>query len=268
MGDFTGLIETEESRQWLADTARAYAAPASPIEYPQEFDPRGIIRVEFQRQRNSCVGHAASSNGEICAYLDSGGELQIQFSRWGSYIWAQQATGLDGVDEGAEIRGAIKASVEKGFCPEDIWPYPDDREQYSASEPNAARLAAAPYRLMQHTAIRSYDDGFEWSNQGRGGLLIGVNWTPGLRDNTGDVTLADAKGRVIGRHAMFIWGWTADGRMYLGNSHSERWGQRGWRLVRPEVIDYWCQRAEVHGMSDLKDVVVSRPVIADLGEGM
>lgn len=265
---FTGLIRNEEDRRWLLGAERSFGGTANKLAYPLEFDPRPIIRVENQGNRNSCVGHGASSCGEACAYLDSGGTLRPQFSRWGSYIWSQQMGGLAGRDQGATISGAVKAAVQIGFCPEDMWPYPPANARYSQQVPAGALAAAAPYQLLAHTVIDGYERGFEWINQGKGPLLIGVDWTDGLSSNTGDVTLSDVRGRSLGGHCMFIWGWLPDGRLWLGNSHSEGWGQQGWRPVRPEVLDYWSQRGEVYGMSDLKDVTQSRPVIVDLGEGM
>lgn len=265
---FSGLIRNDEDRRWLANNGRKFGGSYQSLDYPKELDPRPIVRVEDQGNRNSCVGHGLSSCGEICAWIDSGGVLEIEFSRWGAYIWSQQMGGMAGRDNGATISGAIKAAAEIGFCPESLWPYPPSNAGYSTKEPAGVRQAAAPYLLMAHTNPNNYAQGFEWINQGKGPLLIGVDWTQGLANNTGDVTLADVRGRSLGGHCMFLWGWDADGLLYLGNSHTEGWGQRGWRKVRPEVVDYWCQRGDVYAMSDLKDVKESRAIIVDPGEGM
>lgn len=270
---FSGLIRDELSRQWMADNAKVFGGTAKRLEYPPEFDPRGIIRTENQSERNSCVGHGYSSCGEACGWLDSGGEFKRQFSRWGCYIWAQSLSGPRpgvtwlGRDQGAGVDGAVKAAVKYGFCPEELWPYPPDNKGYSTAVPSGAVEAAAPFQLQLHTNIRSYDQGFEWMNQGKGPLLIGIDWTMGLRNNTGDITLADTRTRLIGGHCVFLWGWTADGRIWMGNSHSAGWGQKGWRPVRPEVVNLWAQQGDVWGMSDLKDVTQSRPVVCDYGEG-
>lgn len=265
---FSGLVRTIADKQWLQEHGRTFQGSANLLAYPEFFDPRDIIRCENQEIRNSCVGHGLSSCGEINAYLDSGGKLRIQFSRWGAYIWSQMMGGMVGRDSGATISGAIQAAVKYGFCPEDLWPYPAPNERYSDRVPRGAAEAAAPYQLLGHTPISGYAQGFEWMNQGKGGLLLGVDWTSGLANNTGDVTLADARGRSMGGHCFFLWGWLADGRLWMGNSHSRSWGQNGWRPVRPEVVDYWAQRGEIYGTTDLKDVTDSRPVIADFGEGM
>lgn len=262
---FTGLVRSDESRQWMLDNAVRLLGAAQNLEFPKELDPRGIIRVENQLSFSSCVGHGLSSSGEACAWIDSGGTLKPQFSRWGAYIWAQTESGLLGRDQGAMISGAVKAGTRYGFCPEELWPYPS---RYTTAVPSGAVAAAAPYQLVSHSVVNGYDDGFAWMNQGKGPLLIGVNWTSGLANNTGDVTLADAKGRTLGGHCMFLWGWLPDGRLWLGNSHGKGWGQEGWRPVRPEVVTYWAQTQEVYGLSDLKDVTQARPIIVDAGEGM
>lgn len=266
---FSGLIRNSTEREFLANSGRAFGGTTEMLAYPPELDPRKIIRVENQRNRNSCVGHGMSSCGEICYYLDSGAkEPPPQFSRWGCYILAQTESGFLGRDQGAGVGGAVKASVKYGFPPEANWPYPADSVRYSSKIPDGALAAANPFQLLQHVNIDSYDQGFEYINQGKGGLIIGIDWTTGLANGTGDITLADLNTKKIGGHCVFLWGYLADGRLWMGNSHSEGWGQSGWRPVRPEVVDRWAKQEEVYGMSDLKDVKDSRPVLADFGEGM
>lgn len=265
---FSGLIRTPEDREWLKSNSRKLLSAAAAIEYPPEFDPRSIIRVEDQGPRNSCVGHGLSSCGEVCAYLDSGGELRPQFSRWGCYILAQQEGGMAGRDVGATISGAVRAAVKYGFPTDQSWPYPATNERYTSRIPSGAIDTGKPTQLLGHSVIKSYADGFAWMNQGKGPLLIGVDWTSGLASGTGDVTLADLRTKSLGGHCMFIWGWMTDGRLWLGNSHGVGWGQQGWRPIRPEVLEHWASREEVYGLSDLKDITVNRPVVCDFGEGM
>jgi hypothetical protein len=267
---FSGMIRTELGQQWLADNARAFGGTTNRLTYAEEFDPRPIIRKEDQRRRNSCVGNGVSSCGEMCAWLDSGGELKVQFSRWGMYILAQTLSGPRpgktwlGADQGAGVDGAIKAAVKWGFPLESAWAYPADNERYSTKIPDGALETGEPFKLQQHAAIRSYDEGFEWVTQGKGALLIGIDWTTGLDTATGDIRMSELKTRVIGGHCEFIAGWDKDGKMWVGNSHLNR----EWRKAPPEVIDYWAKRGEVYGLSDLKDVKASRIVVpADYGIG-
>jgi hypothetical protein len=262
----SGLIRTEEDRQWMKDNAAHIFAAGPTIDHPEEFDPRGIIRTENQSRLSSCVGHGFSTAGEGCAWIDSGGELKIQFSRWGTYIWAQQASGMGGRDNGAQISGGVKACSQWGYCPEELWPYPD---HYTMNEPAGAKEAAAPYGVQNHVVIKGYDDGLQFMQNGKGVIVVGVDWMPGLANNKGDVTVADVRnGRSMGGHCMAVWGWTKDGRVPLINSHGTQWGNQGFRNMVPEAFDYWCKNAEVYGITDLRDVNVTRPVIADAGEGM
>lgn len=263
-----GWRRDAEDRDYLAASARPYATPARKQTPLKSFSARGIIRTEQQRRRNSCVGHGLSSCGEACAYLDSGGKLKLQFSRWGCYIWAQQAGGLAGRDQGATITGAIKAAQDKGFPPEEIWPYPADSERYSTREPAGAAAAARPFRALKQSPIRSYQDALDWMQQGLGPLLLGIDWTNGLANNRGEITLADIRGGSLGGHCVFIWGWDADGLLDLGNSHGPEWGENGWRKTRPEVVDTWTARGDVYGLSDLESIDEPREVVPDIGEGM
>jgi len=265
---FSGLVRSPADREWLMANGRLMGATREKQAYAPEFDPRQIIRCENQSVRNSCVGHGLSSCGEVCAFIDSGGTMRPQFSRWGAYIWSQRATGMNGRDNGAMISGAVKAGTSIGFCDESVWPYPADNERYSDRVPTGAAESAEPNQILEHVVINGYADGFEFINQGKGGLLVGADWTAELANNTGDVTLAEVRGRAMGGHCFFLWGWMTDGRLWMGNSHSKSWGQQGWRPVRPEVVDYWAQQGEVYGLSDFKDITDSRPVICDFGEGM
>lgn len=262
---FSGLVRTEADREWMATEGRAYAAPAAPLEYPPEFDPRPFLRVEDQRNRNSCVGNSLASVGEGCGQIDSGFQFPTQFSRWGAYIWSQQLGGMGGRDNGAPISGGVRAATEFGFCPEDVWQYPTDNERYSMNEPAGAKAAAAPYKLMRHTPISNYEQGFSWINQGIGLLWLGSDWTVGMANNKGTITMSDLRSSVRGGHAYYMWGYDKDGLLLVWNSHSLAWGDRGCRKITPEGVDYLAKRGEMHGMSDLKDVTQSRPVVCDYG---
>lgn len=265
---FSGLVRTEESREFMATRGLPYQSPTRSLDFPPSFDPRPFVRIEDQRNRNSCVGNSLSSVGEACGQIDSGFKFDKQFSRWGAYIWAQQLGGMGGRDNGAMISGGVRTATEIGFVEESLWPYPADNERYSTREPAGAREAAAPFQMLDHTLIQSYDQGFEWMNQGRGPLWVGADWTTGLANNKGMITLSDLRSRVIGGHAYYFWGWDESGNWRLWNSHSVAWGDRGCRLIAPDAADYVCRRGEVYGMTDLKDVKISRPMFVDLGEGM
>lgn len=265
---FSGLIRTEEDREWLAEKSIAYSAPSRKLEYPPEFDARPFVRVEDQRNRNSCVGNSLTSVGEACGQIDSGFKFTKQFSRWASYIWAQKLGGMGGRDNGATISGGVRAATEIGFCEESLWPYPSDNQPYSPKEPAGAREAASPYRVVGCVRINSYDAGFEFMNQGRGALWIGSDWTAGLANNTGPVRVSDLQSRVIGGHAYYFWGWNRDGMWQLWNSHSLQWGDRGCREITPEAADLLARRGELYGMTDLRDVSDTRSMICDFGDGL
>jgi len=270
---FSGLNQTEAAFEWMIDNARPLAATANKLSFPEEFDPRPFVRIEDQGQRNSCVGNGLSSCGEICGWIDSGGTFNTQFSRWGAYIWSQSLSGPRpgvlwlGKDQGAGVDGAIRAATQIGFCPEELWPYPSPNAAYSTRVPAGAKEAADPYKLQGHSMPLTYEACFDWITQGKGPLLIGINWTAGLLDNRGDVTMRDLRTRSIGGHCVFLWGWRKNGSLPLGNSYTAGWGQQGWRDVVPEVVDYWARNRNIYAMTDLRDVSQSRPIMADFGEG-
>ncbi len=274
---FLGYDKKADDVDFLQNGGRTFAACAAADRVPvaPKLDPRQVMPPVNQGKRNSCVGNAKARAGRVCWYLDRGcrlDELGEPFSRWASYIWAQQFSGYLGKDQGAGVSGAIKASQQIGFCPESDCPYPSPTDRYFSKLPPACVPNAAPFKLQKHTPLKSYDQCYEWITQGKGPVLIGVDWTTGLLGlgSPGDLTLAVARsGKFIGGHAVTLWGWDGD-RIALNNSHGGDWGDGGVAWVRPEVIDYWYTRGgEFHGMSDLAVPNIGREVvIADAGEGM
>lgn len=248
-----GYRKADEDLSALEATEKPMAAMA--FAAPESVDHSGWLKVEHQGSLSSCTGNAESSVFEVCNYIKTAGGI-VQVSRWFAYIQAQKASGFFGSDQGASIDGSRRAAENVGNCLEPTLPYP---KQYVTTIPAAAITEAADHQLLSHVVLRSYSEDFNFIASGQGAIIIGVDWTTGMRACTGIMELSTLKGGMLGGHAMAIVGYTkrkaADGRNYLHlvNSHGTTWGNKGWAEVAPAVIDLWHQRREVMiGFSDLE----------------
>lgn len=225
---------------------RAFAAP-------REVDHRGWLTVENQRNMGSCAGHARSTCGEICNWLDSGGQV-IQLSRMFSYLTAQRVSGITG-DSGATIEGAIEAAKKYGECLESTFPYPS---QYTSQIPQSAFTEAAAHKLLNHSSLSTYDEVFAWLASGVGPVFLGILWTSSFSD--AGATVEQFSGQELGGHAIAFTGYTQrkqGSRNYiiLSNSHGKEWGAQGHTEVAPSVIDALMrhQFTVMIGVSDLEE---------------
>jgi hypothetical protein len=173
-----------------------------------------------------------------------------------SYITAQKRSGLLGRDVGATITGAVQSSMADGECLEETFPYTGT---YSTAIPPAAASEASGHRIVKHSVMRSYADVFNWIASGQGVVIIGVRWTAACAESGG--VIEDAGSRGGGGHSVLLCGYpnrrASDGRKYIDmlNSHGTGWGDKGWSLVAPRVIEQWLddRYSELIGVSDIHE---------------
>jgi hypothetical protein len=221
---------------------------------PPEMDPRPWHRIENQGPMGSCQGHALSSVCEM-AYHIATNEV-IQFSPLFAYLATQKIDGLLGRDVGSTISGGLRCAREYGVCPLDVLPYPRP-VRYEPRIPPEAFAAAAPFKIRSHAVCRSYDDVFAFLASGLGGVEAGISWGSAMTPNRAGVIESFRPGG--GGHAVCFLGYSrredAAGRRYLwlANSWSEEWGERGWAEVAPRAVDQMCQHPStvMIGLSDL-----------------
>ncbi len=260
-----GWLRDSEDRDYLRNQGLPFQVAPFLFGVPEEFDTRPIIAVENQANTSSCVGHAASSCMEGCAWIAArlaGDQPPEQFSRWFAYLAAQRQGGMLGSDNGATISGAAEAMKLVGCCRESTLPFPG---RYVKTIPAAAAQEAGQFKARSHTSHGGYQQVFDFMAGGFGGTVIGIAWTSRLVNSSGVVEVNDVKGNG-GGHALLLWGWSkrvdAQGRHYvwLHNSHGKGWGNGGRAEVSPEAIDYWgrSRNNELIGLSDLSGFDVPR----------
>lgn len=221
---------------------------------PLEIDPRPWHRIENQGAMGSCQGHALSSVCEM-AYHIATNEV-IQFSPLFAYYATQKIDGLLGSDTGSTIAGGMECSKKYGACPLDVMPYPNP-VRYTGAIPDAAFSAATPFKIRSHAVCRNYDDVFSFLASGQGGVEIGIRWGTAMTPNGDGVIEQFRPGS--GGHAVCFLGYSrrVDGQgrnsLWLANSWSEQWGDRGWAEVAPLAVEQMARHPEtvMIGLSDL-----------------
>ena len=247
----TGYVIEAEEPDELARTATDLPFMAAEVPDRQLIDPRKILPVVNQGQMGSCVGNSGCTVLEWCNWLD-GGQFN-QFSRMFAYLEAQKYSGFFGKDQGAAIIGMAKAGEGVGICLETTFPYPS---RYSKNIPDGALPEAAQHKLMKHTVLRSYDDARTFLLGFQGAIQIGVSLVQSI-DNCRSDSIETLSGSSRGGHAM-CWIELADkkdsqGRNYFWgpNSWGKGWGQGGWAMWAPSVVDSICRNQTAIGFSTL-----------------
>lgn len=221
---------------------------------PPEIDPRPWHRIENQGSMGSCQGHALSSVCEM-AYHIATNEV-IQFSPLFAYYATQQIDGLLGRDVGSTISGGMQCAKQFGACPLEVMPYPNP-VRYSGKITPEAFTAAAPFRIRSHAVCRNYDDIYAFLASGQGGVEIGISWS-GAMTPDGDGVIEQFRPGG-GGHAVCILGYSrrVDSQqrpyLWLANSWSQQWGDKGWAEVAPRAVDQMARHPDtvMIGLSDL-----------------
>lgn len=221
---------------------------------PREIDPRPWHRIENQGSMGSCQGHALSSVCELAYHITT--DDVIQFSPLFAYYATQQLDGLLGRDAGSTISGGMQCAKQFGACPLDVMPYPSPVRYTGEFAPNAFE-AAAPFRIRSHALCRNYADVFSFLASGQGGVEVGISWGTSMTPDRDGVINAFRPGG--GGHAVCFLGYStrldAEGRnfLWLANSWSDQWGDRGWAEVAPSAVEQMARHADtvMIGLSDL-----------------
>ena len=222
---------------------------------PKAISHRGWKKAKHQGQMGSCTGASRSSAEEILNYIATGGMIEV-FSMMYAYLQNQIACGLIGRDQGATIDGSARASRETGICREATFPYPG---HYLTGIPDAAVQEGKLHLIQNHSVMKSYDE-YQWLASGVGVVLIGVEWTSGMTQVRKTMERGDLRGQTLGGHAMVLEGYDSNladnsGRPYidLENSHGTGWGDGGFTMVAPGVLDQWFGSGEtLIGITDLQ----------------
>lgn len=241
-----------EDRDGLVATATPFALPDQPATFsaPASISHRSWRKPpKNQGQVGRCSGASRSSGEEVLNWISTGGQA-VRFSMDYAYIENQIACGLLGSDAGATIMGSLKASETTGIVLESVQP---QQSGYTTKIAPGAEAIGKQHLIKSHVIIQGYDDALKWLQTGNGVILIGISWTGGLSQSGKRITRQSMGGRAGGGHALLLEGYDTNGDLDMENSWGTQWGDGGWAMVAPEVVDYWGKNGDtLIGISDLQ----------------
>lgn len=262
---FTGYRLDVEIAQGGRENVRAMSRPLGftlrDFDPPEEIDHRGWYRIENQGSMGSCRGQCRAGGAEVTYRYATGGAI-AQFSAMWCYLQAQRFGGLLGADQGSTIEGGVKAALEVGHCPEDVFPYPQP-VRYSTRIPQGAAEAAEIYKAGSSTWIESAEEAYTFLAGQCGTIDVGAPWPLPFGN---DFILRDLRGGCGGGggHAWPILGYLKelgpDGKPLFTapNSWGRDWGREGWMFLTWTAVDQMLRRQDVC-MAAISHLTVPKP---------
>lgn len=231
----------------------------SESEIPANLDPTWFVQKN-QGCWPFCHAHMREGIVKVLYWLSTKGQVQ-DFSRYYAAITDMRMDGNDSQPEGASIGGSLNASIKYGEPLESLMPYPPLQPDNPGPGFNYDRWCAQHYSNkiaegVQEDAnqrhikslvpgIRSYSQLMNALTSGRTAIGIGITWTSGWAQIRGvDVVHHLPSGRILGGHALFLFGWrTIGGEKYplMHNSH-DGWGINRRAALSPSCIDDMLNR--------------------------
>lgn len=246
MSNFSGydiLANHEADLEYLKRSQESFALGSAGSRLNESVDPRSDLKVEMQWGLSSCTGNAITTCMETLWGFQSGNFSKVkQLSRMYAYLKGQQVFGNFGRDAGCGIAAIIKA-MQNGCCEESVFPYP---EKYSTKIPAAAEQTASARKVLSHAMAEDFDQVID-AMDGCGVLDFGTIWTGAMHNFKGvvlDLEHVKEDGSRSG-HSYAGVGFVMHNRelhVVVANSHSERWGTKGYGLMTKRAFDYLVRR--------------------------
>lgn len=219
-------------------------------------DPRKVLRIENQGPVGACQGHSISSGCEWI-YILVTGDTKLQLSRAYGYYESQRIDRLLGSDRGSTIQAGVKLAMEKGICPEELWPYVN---RYAPTPPRPLEelyAAASKYRIAKSTRLTTYEAIRTFLGSGQGMVHLGIPWGPSV-----DKAVVPSYSGGDGGHSIGLYALSerkdSQGRpwVWMMNSWGSNWGNEGWAEWSPAAIEQMLRQrwAVFVGISDMPEV--------------
>lgn len=220
-------------------------------EPPDEIDARSWYDIHNQGSVGSCQGQSLADAGEFLHVIAHGEEIQL--SRGFAYLASQEFDGLLGRDSGSTLSGGTKAAA-RGIPLESEFDYVASYSRlYSDYRSKKSDLLAGKlWKFPGAIAMPDEESAWRFSSSWSGVIQIGIRWS--LGDGWEHTTYRPGGGG----HAVLLAGylkrngWPNNRGWLLKNSWSESWGEKGWGLIHPNVVNSWCKSQTVIGRSDMK----------------
>lgn len=202
--------------------------------------------VRDQGRRGTCVAFAATANHEL---LRADAELLcIEFLHWG----AKRRDGLPAREEGTTLAAAARTLAEAGQPPEGLWPYDDQRDQWSPTyqPPPTALTAAGARQLAGGAALPARAATVRATAAGGRAILLGL----ALHDPwfvvgaNGQIAMPAPGAPDLGGHAVLVVGFRDGGEpgggiFIIRNSWGIGWGEGGHGYLPFAYVDQFGLQA-------------------------
>lgn len=222
------------------------------VNLPSVFDLRETMPpIRNQGNLGSCTGQSAITaamftrmkQNEVPAFVPS-----ALFN----YYNTRAAEGTIKEDSGAEIRNAIKAIAKMGFCPEEEWPYVEDK--FKKRPPASAYKSASQYKAFEYYRLNN-----ENITELKTCIASGFPFVFGFTVYT-TIEKADTNGGIIpmptlqdstdGGHAVVCCGYDDTKKLFtIHNSWGTEVGDKGYYYMPYEYVtntqlsdDFWTIR--------------------------
>ncbi len=221
------------SRPDLRDhPVRRYMAVA-PAALPAEFAAGPPVPIYDQDIYGMCVAFTLAEVKEC----EEARERRVQTRFAPAFIYGNRAP-TDYKGEGMEPREALKCLQASGVCPWDMYPMLGTFERCRAGITPAMRDAALPQVIVNYARAPVPDD-LKTAIYRTGPCMLCIPVYESFMKPflpSGKVPRVNSSERLLGYHAMMVYGWTADGYWRVQNSWGEIWGAGGRCLI---PLDYF-----------------------------
>lgn len=220
-----------------------FGSVVSPVALPPIIDYEAkMTSVKDQHRRGACVAFAACAVKEYQEYKQSGKPVDLSEE----FVYDN----VGSPHGGAYPRDAMRLLVDRGVCPEDVWPY-----QVSADDQNPPPwipwvmakhrplyIQSLPYKAKGYVRLTSEHDMMN-SLILNGPFLLAVSWLDGWfgpteKDAQGYPILRPGQGKNSGGHALCCVGYDQVAKTFkFKNSWSRVWGKDGYAKFSFDVIE-------------------------------
>jgi C1A family cysteine protease len=194
---------------------------------PPEVDLRGRFRtaIENQGSTNSCVGHAVTS------FVEALTRSTVDKSRLFVYWNSRSFEGTTHVDNGTQIRNAMRSISAFGLADESVWPYNTTLINVKPSDAAYSNGLPVKNTIAAYERITTLQGMKAALASGRGvvfGFQVPRTFVTDTRF-TGVLPFPPAGTQFIGGHAVVAVGYNdRTGMVLCRNSYGTSWGKEGY----------------------------------------
>ena len=193
----------------------------SPETLPASFEATPQVPIHDQGANSTCVAETLTSVKECEEERETGALTMFSVG----FKYGDREEG-DHQGEGMSPREAASGLQKRGVCPWDMYPVRGDYATCKAGITDAMREAAKAYRIAAYARAVTVDE-LKAAIYHTGPCMIAIPVHESFYRTGADGAVAAASGKLLGYHAMMVYGWTADGYWRVQNSWGSAWGKGG-----------------------------------------